>query len=657
MEFAANSEVYSETKDHRVFEKLLIDISAHFIDIPYPYINQAIEDAQRRICKSLKIDTAVLWQWADREKNLLTVTHHTLPPDAPEPDQNIDGSVSFPWAYNKLLQGEVLAYSNDDLPEEAHIDRVNRQHFGIVSSVAIPLGIGGNPIMGILTFDMLGKKRVWTDDEVNRLQLVADIFSNALSRKEYEKQLFESHEKVHLAADSAGAGFWEMDYNTGNVWCSKQTRKIFQLPSDKVLTVAHFQNAIHPDDWDEVAEAIDTAFKDGAKFKIEYRLKDATSTVRWVCSWGTPVFDAECRPIRLTGISLECTERKQLEEQLKAQNNELRSLKELVEQENVYLRSELKVDQGFANVIGKSDAFKKVLHDVENVASTPATVLLLGETGTGKGLIANLVHSLSERRDRSFITVNCAALPHNLIESELFGRAKGAFTGADARQPGRFEVANHGTIFLDEIGDLALEVQAKLLRVLQDSEFEQLGSARTSKVDVRVIAATGRDLKKEVAEGRFREDLYYRLNVFPITIPPLRERKDDIAALARYFVKKYNQKMGKNVQTIPKQLLGQMERYPWPGNVRELEHLIERSVILSAGQSLSMNKDILNIPSSSSSDTRATGLATIERDHIIDVLKQTRWKIEGPHGAAVLLDIHPSTLRFRMKKLNIKRPS
>jgi transcriptional regulator with GAF, ATPase, and Fis domain len=271
-------------------------------------------------------------------------------------------------------------------------------------------------------------------------------------------------------------------------------------------------------------------------------------------------------------------------------------------------------------------------------------------------MVANAIHGLSGRKDRPMITVNCAALPANLIESELFGREKGAFTGAHARQAGRFEVADRGTIFLDEIGELPLELQSKLLRVLQDGEFERLGSAKTAKVDVRVIASTSRDLKEEVRAGRFREDLFYRLNVFPVTIPPLRKRADDIPQLVRFFTDKYSRKIGRQIETIPKAAMTALEEYSWPGNVRELEHVIERAVITTTGPVLQLADRLEPLMDSDETDTSLKDLAAMEREHIRRVLRETGWKIEGAKGAATILNLHPSTLRFRIKKLGIKRP-
>ena len=340
---------------------------------------------------------------------------------------------------------------------------------------------------------------------------------------------------------------------------------------------------------------------------------------------------------------------------LKEVLEEVEKLKNQLQAENLYLQEELKLNHNFEEIIGSSGTLKKTLRMVERVATTDATVLILGETGTGKELIARAIHNLSTRSARPLVKVNCAALPTELIESELFGHEKGAFTGAIARRAGRFELADGGTIFLDEIGDLPLKLQAKLLRVLQEGEFERLGSARTHKVDLRVIAATNQDLSKAIGEGTFREDLYYRLNVFPVTVPSLRERPDDVPLLVRHFVAKYSKKMGRPIDTIPEHVMDTLERYPWPGNVRELENIIERAVILADDTTLQLD-DTLEADRRPASPT--AGPATLEdaeRDHILQVLKETNGRIRGKRGAAEILDINPSTLRSRMKKLGIER--
>ncbi len=335
---------------------------------------------------------------------------------------------------------------------------------------------------------------------------------------------------------------------------------------------------------------------------------------------------------------------------------EVEILKNRIQAENVYLQEEIKLQNNFEEIVTQSKIFNKVLRKVEQVAATDATVLVLGETGTGKELIARAVHNLSARRQRPLVKINCAALPANLIESELFGHEKGAFTGALAKKIGRFELANEGTIFLDEIGDLSMELQAKLLRVLQEGEFERLGNANTLKVNVRVIAATNRNLDAEIEQGKFREDLYYRLNVFPILLPPLRERKEDIPLLVRHFVKKFSPRAGKHIEAVPQKVMDTLQAYQWPGNVRELENIIERAVIVSRGKLLELGDWLPRQIASSG----ISGIPTLEENEkalILEALERTNWRVSGEKGAAKILAINPQTLVSRMKKLGIRRES
>jgi formate hydrogenlyase transcriptional activator len=334
--------------------------------------------------------------------------------------------------------------------------------------------------------------------------------------------------------------------------------------------------------------------------------------------------------------------------------SEIQAMKEQLEVENIYFRHESKMKHQFQNIIGQSDGLKYVLYRAEQVAPTNATILILGETGTGKELIAAAIHNMSSRKERPLFTVNCAALPANLIESELFGREKGAFTGADSRRIGRFEVANGSTLCLDEIGELPLELQAKLLRVIQHHEFERLGSSQTIKIDVRIVATTNRDIEEEVRQGRFRQDLFYRLNVFPITVPPLRQRKDDIPLMVGSFIERFSRKLGKQITSISKETMKTLQDYPWPGNVRELESIIERAVILSPGPALQLI-DKLEISSPPISSVVRT-LEETERNQIMKILAETGWRIEGNDGAAAILGLHASTLRARMHKIGIVRP-
>jgi formate hydrogenlyase transcriptional activator len=347
---------------------------------------------------------------------------------------------------------------------------------------------------------------------------------------------------------------------------------------------------------------------------------------------------------------------------------EIATLKARLEKENIYLREEIRTEHNFEEIVGNSPALLAVLRTVEQVAPTDSTVLIHGETGTGKELIARAIHNRSARKDRALVCVNCSAISAGLVESELFGHLKGAFTGAIERRIGRFELANGGTIFLDEIGELSLETQVKLLRVLQEQEFEPVGSSRTQRVDVRVIAATNRNLKEMVEAGRFRSDLFYRLNVFPLPLPPLRERCSDIPELVALFLSRFAKRFGKKVEGVSQGTMARLMSYAWPGNIRELQNVMERAVVLSTGPTLRLDKDFVPVVASEASLEPAeipaqqaeppSGLRTLEevqRSHILAVLQQAEGVVDGPKGAARILNLHPNTLRHRMSKLGIKR--
>jgi len=334
---------------------------------------------------------------------------------------------------------------------------------------------------------------------------------------------------------------------------------------------------------------------------------------------------------------------------------EIKNLKTKLESENIYLKEEIQIEHNFEEIIGSSNTLKEVIEKIKKVAGTDTTVLIRGETGTGKELIARSVHNFSKRNKKPLIKINCPAIPATLIESELFGHEKGAFTGAINNKIGKFKLADGGTILLDELGDLPLESQAKLLRVLQEKEFETVGGTNTQTVDVRVIAATNRDLEEAVKEGAFRSDLYYRLNVFPIDIPPLRNRKEDIEAISNHFVNKYAGKIGKTFKPINSKVLEKLKSYNWPGNIRELENVIERATILSAKNSLDIADNLFSNTDELAKNSQSTTLEEIERNHILSVLEKTSWRINGDKGAAVILGMNPSTLRTRMLKLGIKK--
>ena len=349
---------------------------------------------------------------------------------------------------------------------------------------------------------------------------------------------------------------------------------------------------------------------------------------------------------------------------------EIAALKAILKRESVYLREEIHREHNFDEIVGSSAPLRALLRQVEQVAPTDSTVLITGETGTGKELIAHAIHSRSPRQERPLVKVNCSAISAGLVESELFGHVKGAFTGAIDRRVGRFELAHHGTIFLDEVGDLPLETQVKLLRVLQEREFEPVGSSRTQRVDVRVIAATNRDLEEAVRAGRFRSDLFYRLNVFPLQVPALRERREDVRPLVMLYLSQFAHKLNKLVATVTEETLEHLTAYAWPGNIRELQNVIERAVILTRGRTLELDRDLLpraaesggaespatSVPRRETSPALALpSLEEVERNHILTVLERTSWVIEGSKGAAAILKLHPNTLRSRLGKLGIKR--
>jgi PAS domain S-box-containing protein len=394
----------------------------------------------------------------------------------------------------------------------------------------------------------------------------------------------------------------------------------------------------------------------GSEGVQQFRCRTKDGRVLWVEAHLVAILDEAGAATGLRGVAMDITDRKLAEEELRRALEEVSQLKNQLQAENIYLREEIKLEHNFEEIVGHGDAIKYVLYKIEQVAPTDSTVLILGETGTGKELVARAIHSASLRKDRPLVKVNCAALSPSLIESELFGHDKGAFTGASARKIGRFELAHGATIFLDEIGELPLELQSKLLRVIQEGEFERLGSSKTVKADVRIIAATNRNLQAEVQGGRFREDLFYRLNVFPITVPTLRQRAEDIPLLVEHFVKVFSKKLGRGITSVSPGAMKTLREHSWPGNIRELANVVERAVINARGPVLSVADSFETKPAE---ESRANGksLEEVERNYILSTLDETGWRIEGLSGAAKILGLNPSTLRTRMAKLGIQKQS
>jgi formate hydrogenlyase transcriptional activator len=380
----------------------------------------------------------------------------------------------------------------------------------------------------------------------------------------------------------------------------------------------------------------------------------AVGTFRHRREWPEPLVE---RVRLIAQIIAAALQRRRHELALRASLAEIERLNRRLQAENLYLQEEIKSTHDFDEIVGNSEVLRLALGRVEQVAPTGSTVLLLGESGTGKELFARAIHARSPRRERPLVRVNCAALPGGLIESELFGHEKGAFTGAVAQREGRFEIADGGTLFLDEVGDLPLDLQGRLLRVLQEGEFERVGSSRTRRVDVRVIVATNHDLEAAARDGRFRRDLYYRLSVFPIVLPPLRDRPEDIPQLVWAFITYHQRRLGRRIERVPRPLMDALQRYDWPGNVRELQNVVERAMIRSTGDVLQLDETFAAGRRGGARRSGARALADVERAHIEAVLEQCRWRINGAGQAAETLGLHPNTLRFRMKKLGIVRPA
>ena len=505
------------------FDILLANISAGFINLPADQIDSEIENAQRLICECLDVDLCAVWQVLTQDHNLINLTHLYRRKDGPSRPEQMEASVYYPWVWGQIRAGNIVKLSSlAELPEEAAKDFETASYFGIKSNLTLPLMVGGGPPFGVLGCNTTREERTWSDKVVMQLQLVAQIFANAIQRKRMECQLRE-------------------------------------------------------------------------------RLQ------------------------------------------------EIEELKIRLESENAYLREEVKLLFEHVDIVGQSQALKKILLQAEQVAQTDSTVLLMGETGTGKELLARAIHSMSLRKDKPMVTINCASLPPTLIESELFGREKGAYTGALTKMIGRFEIAEGSTILLDEIGEIPLSLQSKLLRVLEEGTFERLGSTKSLQVNVRIIAATNRNLEQEVNDGKFRRDLFYRLNVFPIVIPPLRERPEDIPLLVREIVKELQKSLGKEIESIPKNTMRALQSYSWPGNVRELRNVIEHAMIMNSRKIL----DVI-MPARTSEKTDGNGnLNDMERMHITAVLEKTGWRIAGPGGAAEVLGLKRTTLQAKMKKLGI----
>ncbi len=644
-----------ELEAQLAFKDLLSRVSAGLVDLPPDRADAEVHRLLGEVLSFYRLDRCAMVRSLPGKTSWEIVCVADVEGVPPVPMGAELPRSTNPWAYDRLTQArEVVSFTiPDELPPEAAVDRETWSGWGIRSNLNIPI-ILGDSTDWVFVANQVHGTRAWTEEVVKQLKLLGEIFAAAMERRNADLALRESEERLNLAAAAAGAGMWVLSAATGRFWITSHVRTLLEFPDEEELTLERFMTRVHPDDRGRVNAAVESSLANLDRFEeVEYRVLLPSGNTRWLVSRGRSCTDSNGTAGRIMGVTVDVTERRTMEETLRQKIEEIDALKLQLERENVYLREEIRLQHGHEEIVGRSEAMRKVLARVEQVAKTDATVLLQGETGTGKELLARTIHGLSGRRERPLVTINCAVLPPTLIESELFGRERGAYTGAMTRMAGRFELADRSTLFLDEIGELPLELQAKLLRVIEEGRFERLGSSRSLKVDVRVIAASNRDLAREVAAGRFRRDLFYRLNVFPIAVPPLRERPEDIPPLVWAFVKQYEKKLGNRIEHIPRRSMEDLQRYAWPGNARELRNIVEYAMITSDGGTLRLRS-----PEARPDELPADGsLKEIERRHILGVLARTGWRLTGEGGAAGMLGMKRTTLQSKMKKLGIRRPA
>lgn len=643
----------SEPVTRTEFEALLADIFARFVDLPSEDVDLEIIAIQRRLCAFLGLKRSSLWQAAPDGSGKMLLTHLHQPPEAPPAPENADVHDYFPWCAGELKRGNTLRIRRmSDLPPEAARDRAVWERYGTKSTLIFPLSVGGGPVIGMLSLADSHRERDWPDLIVDRCRLVAQVVANALARKRSDGALRESEQRYRVLFDSAPVGIVWIGMDGCVKAANPAQARMFGYASPQELLGCYTPMLVAEEDRERSAANLrgQLAGQDVPPRRYLLVRRDGSKFVGEVTS---EVLRGPHQEVQgYLCATRDITALVEAQETLSQTVEELHRLKEQLQHENVYLRQEVQTLHGEMPIVGDSAPLRLVISQAQQVAATNSTVLLLGETGTGKELLAQHLHRIGRRSTKPFVTLNIAAIPSTLLESELFGREKGAYTGALTRQAGRFELADGGTLFLDEIGEMPLETQAKLLRVLQEGEFERLGSSRTLRVNVQLIAATNRVLPELVREGKFRQDLYYRLNIFPITLPPLRERPEDIPLLIAAFVREFSDKMGKRVERVRKSDLEALQNYSWPGNVRELRNVIERSMIMADGPALHL---VLPEADSVPGLRGSRLLRDVERLHVEEVIKSTGGRIYGPRGAAQILGVKPTTLYALMDRLGIRR--
>jgi len=656
--------------DRVEFETLISDTSAALLRAPIDDVSSTIEAAVERVRVFFGVELSALLSVHEDRPRLRMITA-SYADGMSQVGDDVDLAELFPWAFYKVVvEQDPFIARVSRLPPEAALDRASNEAMGVRSALAVPV-LSGNRVSHVIVLNATDENRDWPDPFTQRLRVLGEMLVSALQRKTAFAALrdAEAHgreERARLAAavDAAELGF--------SRWRTLDTPTFLDTRMRDLLGIGPGDEARLPDIW---LSRIDAGARDLVRdcrrqvlageierAATEYRYAHPSRGPIWLRHvWRRLSKDSQGSDAgRLVGAAQDITEPRQREEALKAAHDEVKNLRDRLERENIYLRREIAHVSGGDLVSGRSVAVTGALRLAEQVAATDSTVLLIGETGTGKERFATFIHEASARRRNHMVRVNCSAIPSALIESELFGREKGAYTGALSRQIGRFELAQGSTLLLDEIGDLPLEVQVKLLRVLQERTIERLGNPAAVGVDVRIIAATHRDLEAAVRHGTFRTDLYYRLNVFPIRVPPLRERLEDLPLLVEQLVEDLGRSMRKRFTSVERGSLEALARYPWPGNVRELRNVLERAMILSPGPTLTVNPPVAAILTdhvgamADGADDR--DLTHLERDHILRVLDETGWRIRGKKAAAEVLGLKPTTLEARMVKLGIHRP-